>query len=292
MIINHNIAALTAYRNMTRAGNMVTRAIERLSSGLRINRAADDPAGLAISERMRAQIRGLQQASRNAQDGISLLQTAESALNETHAMIQRIRELVIQGHNGTLSDADRRTIQQEIDQLIEEIGGIANRTEFNTRKLLDGSCDSGAGKGLWLQLGANAGQGMYIHFSNMSASTLGAGAGRGFALSGVNILTNSYDDNMAVVDQALADVSSERGRLGAYINRLEHTINNLDTTAENLIAAESRIRDADMAREIMELVKYSILQQVAMAMFVQANQQAQNVLWLLRQPDRDNRFYI
>ncbi|AQS59839.1 flagellin [Desulforamulus ferrireducens] len=287
MIINHNIAALTAYRNMTRAGNMVARAIERLSSGLRINRAADDPAGLAISERMRAQIRGLQQASRNAQDGISLLQTAEGALNETHAMIQRIRELVIQGHNGTLSDADRRTIQQEIDQLIEGIGGIVSGTEFNTRKLLDGSCDAGTGNGLWLQLGANAGQGMYIQFSNMNPDLLGSGANPDFALSGINILTNSYDDNMAVVDQALADVSSERGRIGAYINRLEHTINNLDTTAENLIAAESRIRDADMAREIMELVKYSILQQVAMAMFVQANQQAKSVLWLLKQADND-----
>jgi flagellin len=285
MIINHNIAALTAYRNMIIAGNMVTRAIERLSSGLRINRAADDPAGLAISERMRAQIRGLQQASRNAQDGISMIQTAEGALNETHAMIQRIRELVIQGHNGTLSDADRRTIQQEIDQLIEEIGVISNRTEFNTIKLLDGSCDSGTGKGLWLQLGANAGQGMYIQFSNMSPGIVGTCAGTGFALSGVNILANSYDDNMAVVDQALGDVSRERGRMGAYINRLEHTINNLDTTAENLIAAESRIRDADMAREIMALVKYSILQQVAMAMLVYANQQAKSVLWLLKQHD-------
>jgi flagellin len=285
MIINHNIAALTAYRNMAIAGNMVSRSIERLSSGLRINRAADDPAGLAISERMRAQIRGLQQASRNAQDGISIIQTAEGALIEIHSMIQRIRELVIQGHNGTLSDADKRTIQQEIDQLIEEIGGVSNRTEFNTRKLLDGSCDSGAGKGLWLQLGANAGQGMYIQFRNMSADTLGAGADPDFSLNGVNIMTNSFDDNMAVVDQALADVSSERGRMGAYINRLEHTINNLDTTAENLIAAESRIRDADMAKEMMTLTKYSILQQVAMAMLVQANQQAESVLWLLKQHD-------
>jgi flagellin len=290
MIINHNIAALTAYRNMVKAGNMVTRVIERLSSGLRINRAADDPAGLAISERMRAQIRGLQQASRNAQDGISMIQIAEGALNETHAIIQRIRELVIQGHNGTLSDADRKVIQQEIDQLIEEIGGISNRTEFNTIKLLDGSCDSGAGKGLWLQLGANAGQGMYIQFSNMSAGILGTGAGTGFALSGVNILTNSYDDNMAVVDQALGDVSRERGRMGAYKNRLEHTINNLDITAENLIAAESRIRDADMAKEIMALAKYSILQQVAMAMLIYANQQAKSVLWLLKQHDNGLRY--
>ncbi|SFF95536.1 flagellin [Desulfotomaculum arcticum] len=283
MIINHNIAALTAYRNMTIAGKMVARSIERLSSGLRINRAADDPAGLAISERMRAQIRGLQQASRNAQDGISMTQTAEGALNETHAMLQRIRELVIQGHNGTLSDSDKRAIQQEIDQLIEEIGGIAGRTKFNTRKLLDGSCDSGTGKGLWLQLGANAGQGTYIQFGNMSAGTLGASAEPDFALNGVNILKNSYDDNMAVVDQALADVSSERGRLGAYVNRLEHTISNLDTTAENLIAAESRIRDADMAKEMMALTKYSLLQQVAQAMLVQANQQAESVLWLLQQ---------
>lgn len=181
-----------------------------------------------------------------------------------------------------------RAIQQEIDQLIEEIGGISNRTEFNTRKLLDGSCDSGAGKGLWLQLGANAGQGTYIQFSKMSADTLGASADPDFALNGVDILTNSFDDNIAVVDQALADVSSERGRMGAYINRLEHTINNLDTTAENLIAAESRIRDVDMAKEMMALTKNKIPLQVAQAMFVQANQQAESVLWLLKQHDNSS----
>ncbi|MGI6649660.1 MAG: flagellin [Bacillota bacterium] len=281
MRINHNIAALTAYRNMTITGNMITRSIERLSSGLRINRAADDPAGLAISEKMRAQIRGLQQASRNAQDGMSMIQIAEGALNETHSMIQRIRELVIQGHNGTLSDSDKKAVQEEIEQLIEEIRGISNRTEFNTRKLLDGSCDSGTGNGLWLQLGANAGQGMCIQFRNMSADNLGSSAIPDFALSGVNILTKSFDDNIAVVDQALADVSSERGRMGAYISRLEHTISNLNTTAENLIAAESRIRDVDIAKEMMTLTKNKILYQVAQAIFVQANQQAESVLWLL-----------
>jgi flagellin len=281
MIINHNIAALTAYKYLNIAGNRVTRSIERLSSGMRINRAADDPAGLAISERMRAQIRGLQQASRNAQDGISMIQTAEGALNETHAMLQRVRELVVQGHNGTLSEADQKTIQDEINQLIEEIGGVADRTEFNTQKLLKGSKDDESSKGFWLQIGANAGQGMHITFDNISADRLGASAEPSFALSGVNILTNSYDDNIAVVDQAIADVSQARGKMGAYQNRLEHTINNLETTAENLIAAESRIRDVDMAKEIMELTKNKILYQVAQAMLVQANHQAKSILSLL-----------
>jgi len=232
---------------------------------------------------MRAQIRGLQMASRNAQDGISMIQTAEGALNETHAMIHRIRELVIQAGNGTLSDSDKRAIQDEIDQLLEEIGATAERAEFNGIDLLNGSQSEGAGEdsGLWLQLGANAGQGFRVFFGDMRASRLGLSADRGFALSGVDVLSRSTDDNLAVVDQALEDVSRERGRMGAYVNRLEHTINNLETTAENLIAAESRIRDVDMAKEMMELVRNQILYEVAITVFAQAQQQAKQMLRLL-----------
>jgi flagellin len=283
MIVNFNIAALSAYRGMSRASAAIARSMQRLSSGLRINSAADDPAGLAISERMRAQIRGLLMASRNAQDGISMIQTAEGALNETHAMIQRIRELVIQAGNGTTSESDRRAIQDEIDQLLEEIGGTAERTAFNGIDLLDGSQSESAGEdsGLWLQLGANGGEGLRVFFGDMRASNLGASAGHGFALSGVDVLSRSTDDNLAVVDQALEDVSRERGRMGAYVNRLEHTINNLETTAENLIAAESRIRDVDMAKEMMELVRNQILYEVAMTVFAQAQQQAKRMLRLL-----------
>jgi len=283
MMANFNIAALSAYQGMARASSAIARSMQRLSSGLRINSAADDPSGLAISERMRAQIRGLQMASRNAQDGISMIQTAEGALNETHAMIHRIRELVIQAGNGTLSDSDKRAIQDEIDQLLEEIGATAERAEFNGIDLLNGSQSEGAGEdsGLWLQLGANAGQGFRVFFGDMRASRLGLGADRGFALGGVDVLSRSTDDNLAVVDQALEDVSRERGRMGAYVNRLEHTINNLETTAENLIAAESRIRDVDMAKEMMELVRNQILYEVAITVFAQAQQQAKQMLRLL-----------
>lgn len=291
MVINQNVAALTAYRGMAVASAAVAKSMGRLSSGLRINTAADDAAGLAISEKMRAQIRGLQIASRNAQDAISMIQTAEGALIETHSMVQRIRELVIQAGNGTVSESDRRAIQDEIDQLIEEITGVSDRTEFNGMKLLDGSKGAGGGSdpdfdpdsspGLWLQLGANAGQGLYVSFSDMSAGRLGANAGKGFALSGVDVFDHAADDNLAVVDQALEDVSRERGRMGAYVNRLGRTISNLDTTAENLIAAESRIRDVDMAKEIMDLTRNQILYEVSMAMFVQANQQAKGILRLL-----------
>ncbi|MBS4172823.1 flagellin [Bacillus sp. FJAT-49736] len=280
MIINHNIAAMNAFRMYNRALLGQSRAMERLSSGLRINRAADDPAGLAISEKMRAQIRGLNQASRNAQDAVSMIQTAEGALNETHAILQRMRELSVQAANGTYNAEDLDAIQQEIDQLTEEITRIGKDTDYNTMKLLDGSK-----KSFSIQIGANAGQSMTIEMADMRAAAIGlTGSGTGYTTKGTLDLSTSESASNAIekIDNSIKIVSSQRSRLGAYHNRLEHTINNLENTAENLTAAESRIRDADMAKEIMEFTKQSILAQVAMSMMAQANQQQSMILQLLK----------
>lgn len=239
MIINHNISALNTYRQLTINNTAAAKNLEKLSSGFRINRAGDDAAGLAISEKMRGQIRGLNMASKNAQDGISLIQTAEGALAETHAILQRMRELAVQSANDTNTDKDRQELQKEVDQLIAEIDRIANNTEFNTKKLLDGSL-SGSGNALIFHIGANAGQNIKLDINSMTASGLG--------VSGVNISTQSGADTaITTIQNAIDKVSSERAKLGAYQNRLEHTINNLGTAAENLQAAESRIRDVDYA---------------------------------------------
>lgn len=324
--------------------------MEKLSSGLRINRAGDDAAGLAISEKMRGQVRGLEQASRNSQDGISMIQTAEGALNETHDILQRMRELTVQSNNDTNTADDRAEIQKEIGQLVQEVDGIAQRTEFNTKNLLQGKVglkldaadngtldtlalsydvdvtnakagttytfahtndsnaitltdgtttqqvtvgtagaftagtvldfdklgvkitlkqggtfgsdatelalnaktlitedDAALNSSAKIQIGANSNQTLTISISDMSASSLGSSATPAFALNGVNVTTQSFDNNLAVIDQAIKDVSGERSKLGAYQNRLEHTINNLNTSSENLTAAESRIRDVDYA---------------------------------------------
>ncbi|NLY11262.1 MAG: flagellin [Firmicutes bacterium] len=277
MRINNNIMALTAYRNVTLRYQMMMKSMERLSTGLRINRAADDPAGFAISERMRAQIRGLKQASRNAQDAISMLQVGEGALHETTAILHRIRELTVQAANGTKSESELEAIQFEIDQLIQEIDRIAKDTNFNTIVLFtpkeETEPDSEANSNVFkIHIGANAGQNMEISFSDMSAQALG--------IKAINVLDNP-DQAMAIVDQALNKVSSERAKLGAYQTRLEHTINNLDQTAINLQAAESRIRDVDIAEEMMNFTKNRILLQVAIAMLAQANVAPQMVLQLL-----------
>jgi flagellin len=270
MIIGHNINAMFACRQMSILQEKMGRSMERISSGLRINRAADDPAGLAISERMRGQIRGLQQASRNAQDGISLIQTAEGALNETHSMLQRMNELAVQAANGTSSDYDRVQLNKEFEQLKEEISRSANQTEFNTKPLL-GKDDNE----LRLQIGANANQTMIIKLESMTGSALN--------LDDVNISTQENASKaIKRVQEAVEKTSSFRGTLGAYVNRLEHVISINDNTAENLQSAESRIRDADIAKEMMEYAKNSILFQVAQAMLLQANQQARNVLELLK----------
>lgn len=276
MRINHNIAALNTYRQLTGNTGAANKSLEKLSSGLRINRAADDAAGLAISEKMRGQIRGLDQAQRNAQDGISLIQTAEGALNETHSILQRMRELAVQSANDTNTATDREKLQAEVDQLAKELDRISTTTEFNTSKLLDGTF-SGT-----FHIGANAGQNLSINVGDMSASALSvAGVG---GKPGIDISSTQSAANAAIttINTALEAVSVQRSELGAVQNRLEHTINNLGASSENLTAAESRIRDVDMANEMMAFTKNNILTQAAQAMLAQANQQPQGVLQLLR----------
>lgn len=270
MRINHNIAALNTHRQLNAANSGQAKSMEKLSSGLRINRAGDDAAGLAISEKMRGQIRGLDMASKNAQDGISLIQTAEGALNETHAILQRMRELAVQGGNDTNVTADRGAIQDELNQLMSEIDRIATTTEFNTQNLLGGSF-SGT-----FQIGANDGQVINVAISAMDTTGLGIN-------TGISVGTNAAaSDSISALDAAIASVSKQRSQLGATQNRLDHTINNLGAASENLTAAESRIRDVDMAKEMMEQTKQSILAQASQAMLAQANQQPQGVLQLLR----------
>lgn len=240
MIINHNIAALNTHRQLGAASGAQMKSMEKLSSGLRINRAGDDAAGLAISEKMRGQIRGLDMASKNSQDGISLIQTAEGALNEVHSILQRQRELAIQASSDTNVAADRTALQDEFDQLSQEITRIKGNTEFNTMKLLDAS--AGAAGVLKIQVGANSAQTMDIDLSTA-----------GVDLTAIDTAVNGYDISTLAgaqaavtgLDTQIASVSSGRSYLGATQNRLEHTINNLNTSSENLTAAESRVRDVD-----------------------------------------------
>ncbi|MES5263852.1 flagellin [Priestia aryabhattai] len=247
MRINHNITALNTYRQFNNANNTQAKSMEKLSSGQRINSASDDAAGLAISEKMRGQIRGLDQASRNAQDGVSLIQTAEGALNETHDILQRMRELVVQAGNGTNKTEDLDAIQDEIGSLIEEIGGetdskgISDRAQFNGRNLLDGTLD------VTLQVGANAGQQVNLKIGDMSAKALGTEDAFVNSINVKDFATTSFDDQLAIIDGAINQVSEQRSGLGATQNRLDHTINNLSTSSENLTASESRIRDVDYA---------------------------------------------
>ncbi len=271
MIINHNMNALNAHRNMGINTASAGKSMEKLSSGLRINRAGDDAAGLAISEKMRGQIRGLDQASRNAQDGISLIQTAEGALNETHSILQRMRELSVQGANDTNVDVDRAAIETELDELSAEITRISEQTQFNKQNILANTST------VDIQVGANADQKITISLKTMNAATLGV-------TSTVLDVTSTASANAltTVLDTAIEKVSTHRSSLGALQNRLEHTISNLNNTSENLTAAESRVRDVDMAKEMMNFSKNNILNQAAQAMLAQANQQPQGVLQLLR----------
>ena len=392
MIINHNLNAMNAHRQMGINNTQMSKSIEKLSTGLRINRAGDDAAGLAISEKMRGQIRGLEQASRNAQDGISLIQIAEGAMNETHSILQRMRELAVQASNDTNTAEDREELQKEVDQLIEEIDRISDTTEFNTKKLLNGdregvtseagfvefdertnetifsavtfetsattvndstynvkitgssdtvswagstyttytvswedslgnsgtvsvasaggaiTISDGAGNdgvvltlgalstnsigeeatltsrktvanttdnSLTYQIGANSSQVMNVDISNMDSSSL--------HVDKIDVTSaQGAEAAITAVNRAIEDVSTERAKLGAFQNRLEHSIKNLDTAAENIQAAESRIRDTDMAKEMMNQTRNSILSQAAQSMLAQANQQPQQVLQLLR----------
>lgn len=277
MIVQHNITSMNANRQLGIVGNNLAKSTEKLSSGYRINRAADDAAGLAISEKMRAQVRGLNRASDNAQDGISLIQTAEGAMDQQHAILQRARELVVQaGNTGVLDDGqtsgsgenDFQKIQDELNELQKEFTRINKQTEFNKKKLLDGTYT-----GQYLQVGANDGQGISvtINKTDWTAPTVtGGAAGSGSAL---------LKDN---IDEAIKSVTTERSKLGAIQNRLEYTVKVDDNTAENMQAAESRIRDTDMADEMTRFSKESILQQAATSMLAQANQANQGVLSLLQ----------
>ncbi|MFL0246786.1 flagellin [Candidatus Clostridium stratigraminis] len=281
MIINHNLNAMNAHRMMMANTSASGKAMEKLSSGLRINRAGDDAAGLSISEKMRGQIRGLDQASRNAQDGISMIQTGEGALNEVHSIIQRMRELAVQGANDTNVTADRNAIGQELGELGKEITRIKDTTQFNKQNLLDGTAGDGAGSVI-LQVGANENQNMTLNFATAGIDLTATET----AIGGLGA-TDVADAGTAAalittIDTELESVSSGRSLLGAYQNRLEHTVANLDNSSENLQAAESRIRDVDMAKEMMNFTKNNILSQAAQAMLAQANQQPQGVLQLLR----------
>jgi len=379
MIINHNIASLNTYNKMATNAANTSKSLGKLSSGLRINKAGDDAAGLAISEKMRAQVRGLDQASRNGQDAISLIQTAEGALSETHSMLQRMRELVVQAENGTNTADDKAQIQKEIGELSTEITATAEKTKFNTLSLINGTVGvkdagtgtayaglvtaagaqvdvtsarasttytlsraandiiltdgtvtqevavtdatavatgtvlnfdklgvkittgsvtnfstagnvgtivTGASTSLVFKIGANssADEEITLGIANMRADALGDGAAAADKVNAVDV-TNSaqtYTKRLSVLDAAIKNVSTERANLGAKQNRLEHTIANLGTSSENLTAAESRVRDVDMAKEMMEFTKNNILNQAAQAMLAQANQQPQGVLQLLR----------
>lgn len=277
MIVQHNITSMNANRQLGIVGNNLAKSTEKLSSGYRINRAADDAAGLAISEKMRAQVRGLNRASDNAQDGISLIQTAEGAMDQQHAILQRARELVVQaGNTGVLDDGrtsgsgddDFQKIQDELNELQKEFTRINEQTEFNKKKLLDGTYTD-----QYLQVGANDDQGISvtINKTDWTAPTVTGGA----AGSNSDLLKGN-------IDEAIKSVTTERSKLGAIQNRLEYTVKVDDNTAENMQAAESRIRDTDMADEMTRFSKESILQQAATSMLAQANQANQGVLSLLQ----------
>ncbi|MBN1469781.1 MAG: flagellin [Fusobacteriaceae bacterium] len=271
MIINNNISALNAYRNTNDVNARVEKSMEKLSSGLRINRAGDDAAGLAISEKMRGQIKGLGMATKNSQDGISMIQTAEGALNETHSIVQRMRELAVQSANDTNTADDRSKLQLEVDQLVQEINRIGDTTEFNTRVLMDGEY---TGDGVLFHIGANKDQNVDLTFNDMRADALGIGS--------IKIDTQEDANNsIKTINDALESVSTERAKYGAMQNRLEHTINNLRVSGENLQAAESRIRDADMASEMVKFSKDRIISESGTSMLAQANTAPQSVLQLL-----------
>lgn len=273
MVINHNMMAINTSRQMYGINVNQGKSMEKLSSGLRINRAADDAAGLSISEKMRGQIRGLQQASRNAQDGISLIQTAEGNFDQVSAMLVRVRELATQASNGTYDPtSDLTRIQEEVTELSKQIKDIKDNTDFNGIKLLNNN-----GGSVKLQIGAKTSQDLTLALSNINLSNV-ATAVSGFTLS----TTTGASAALSNVEGLINSVSSARSYLGANQNRLEYTIKNLDTYAENLQASESRIRDTDMAKEMVELTKNNILMQASQSMLAQANQNPQGVLGLLR----------
>ena len=273
MVVQHNLTAMNANRQLGITTGQQAKSSEKLSSGYRINRAADDAAGLTISEKMRSQIKGLNKASDNAQDGISLIQTAEGALNEAHSILQRMNELATQAANDTNTTSDRTAIQSEIDALTSEIDRIASTTQFNTQNLLSGGFSAKN-----LQVGALSGQKISITIVAMNAKGIGITAGNNNCVS----TFEKAGEAMKTFQDAISAVSKQRSALGALQNRLEHTVANLDNVAENTQSAESRIRDTDMAEEMVEYSKNNILAQAGQSMLAQANQSTQGVLSLLQ----------
>ncbi len=274
MRINANIMAINSHRQLGTLNSQQAKSTEKLSSGFRVNRAADDAAGLAISEKMRAQIRGMNQASRNAQDGISVVQTAEGAMDEIHAMLQRMKELSVQAANDSNQDADRKLIQKEVEQLGNEIDAISKKTQFNKMTLLDGTFINKD-----FQVGANKSDAEKITIAIASTNTAGLGVSKAKVAVSTKAQALAAISNVEV---GIIKLAERRATLGAIQNRLEHTIKNLDNSAENLTASESRIRHTDMAKEMMEFTRVNILTQAAQSMLAQANQLPQGVLQLLR----------
>ncbi len=273
MVVQHNLRAVNSNRMLGLTSASQSKSTEKLSSGYKINRAADDAAGLAISEKMRRQVRGLTQASANAQDGVSCVQTAEGALNEVHDMLQRMNELAVKAANGTNQSEDRTYIQKEVTNLINEIDRVANTTTFNERNLLNGSLSAGVD----LQVGAEsaAGNQITLTIESMSAASIG--------VDGVSVgSVGSAKDAIGSIKDAIKSLNNQRAELGAIQNRLEHTINNLDNVVENTTAAESRVRDTDMASEMVKYANNNILAQAGQAMLAQSNQANQGVLSLLQ----------
>jgi len=270
--VNTNVSALNVHRNLVATDFELSKVLEKMASGLRINRAADDSAGLAVSEKLRAQVRGLQVSTDNAQHAISLVQTAEGALNEVHGILQRLRELAVQAANDHLTDDDRSKIQQEVNNLLSQIDYIGSNTQFNTKKLLSGAYASTA---LTFQVGANTGEVAALTIATVNATAL--------TINGLSVATLGAAANaIASVDQAIGFVTDLRAKLGAFQNRLERIVSNNQIASENQAAAESRIRDMDMAKAVIDMVRLQVLQQTGVASLAQANALPQSVLALLR----------
>lgn len=286
MIINHNLSAMFANRSLGVTNASVEKNMEKLSSGLRINRAGDDASGLAVSEKMRSQIRGLNQASKNAANGISFIQSTEGYLQETQDIIQRIRELAVQASNGIYSAEDRMQIQVEVSQLVDEVDRIASHAQFNGMNVLTGRFARDGGENIvtgsmWFHIGANMDQRERVYIGTMTSKALGV---KNIGDDSILSIADPDSSNRAIgtLDAALKQVNKQRADLGAYQNRLEHAVRGIDIGAENLQAAESRIRDADMASQMVEFTKNQILAQAGNAMLAQANQKTQQVLQLLQ----------
>ena len=282
MIINHNMSSLYADRVLNISNDSIMKNMEKLSSGERINRAGDDASGLAVSEKMRSQIRGLNQASKNIQNGVSFIQTTEGYLQETTDILQRVRELAVQSANGIYSDEDRMQIQVEVSQLVAEVDRIASQAQFNGMNMLTGRFAQEGDSVMQFQIGANVDQNTRVFIGTMTATSLGLKGAQG---GDEQISISSPDEanlTLATIDEALKNVTKQRADLGAYQNRFEMAAKGINIAAENTQASESRIRDTDMASEMVEFTKNQILTQAGTAMLAQANSQSQSVLGLLQ----------